>query len=351
VADAESTRVHQKDSDRRGYVKWWLIAWGILMIIAGVLSEFLISDRYKSLRDLVAGILATAGFGLIIGEMIARSERKAHEAQTEQLLEPARARARAAYRIPAYLAWIGGREIGDGFGWTFDLEAASRWKVPLNLNFAALGIDAVVEPILARQNLRVSTKFLHIKQAVDSAGEYAGAFYDLGSRIGFLADQETRPTDRAELRQEVSVIRDRLHAVAGYFDRTDVALAWRNFVTHWDSGLLRDVDVNVVLRTFDAYLLRLGLANASFEQWEVIIQRLARIRRPLWLAQLAGPTEPQLPWLAPLSAWLLGLRKKGLRDRLEKLLPDAQRAFVREITLGHPPTGEAPRHYHVPRMG
>ena len=297
---------------QRGYVKWWLIVSGLAMIAVGSTFEYVIPDSYKFLRDLLVTVLPAAGFGAIIGEVIARGERKAHEAETRQLLDPARARARAAYRIPGHFAAT--RKSGDvqpKFQWTIDDKAPSRWRTPLSLSFAALGIDAVVDPLLARDDLGANTKFLYVEQAVVSAGEYAGAFYDLATRMEFLLDEATRPTLPAELARHTDGIHDRLREVSGYFDHCDVDLAWRNFTSSWIRGSIDDGEAGVLLTAFHAYLLLLGLDHRGFTQWEDIVQRLARLRR-----------------------FPAALLPKATRRSMEGILRDAQRGLSYRVTLG-----------------
>jgi hypothetical protein len=269
-------------------IRWRRIAGSALIILVGVLLYDLVSN--PDLKNLGAGTLAGFGIGAVITEILDAGDRRSQALRFQQLLAPARARGRAAYRF----ADLQGKAINA----VTQGDADARPVHELLVFAEALQIRGTVQEVIDSTRERqldptetegeLSAAFWKI---LWESGKDVWNFHELHDQIETVrelhesGDAWTEASTRSAFLQPVQEL---LTWAGGYTDDVDAAQAWRNFGQLWARDALTWDEVRDVIDAFDAYFMLLGLndrqhgnaASSQDRRWDSRLSDLAHLSDP-----------------------------------------------------------------------
>jgi hypothetical protein len=281
-------------------VRWYVVALAVAIVIAGLLVAVSTSGN---VRWGLFGLFAGTGLGLLVTELISALSRRDEEERNRKLLEPARARVRAAFRVAEFSE----RAIDASAGG----EVGNRHLDQFLLNSEALGFrGALLDSMSALRGLETSdarrTGLQLIERAVRFAGNDAAAFRELQADLEWLhralsiakADDEVIIKD-PELREPIRLrVRRNLEWAERYTDDVAVVRAWDNVFRLWDRDALSYHEASMLVIGFQAFLAFVGADHLGFERWKHVVRGISEVG--LLFRPSPGPIHDR--WVRPIVA-------------------------------------------------
>lgn len=265
-----------KDSRARAdgwttYVGWWRVAACVLLLAAGLAALLVV--RSEAARWGWFGWLGGVGLGGLLAEVFSVADRREDAQRHRQLLEAARSRARAAYRIGEF-----------SYGATVALQAgdlADRHVTELLGQADSLGIRTRIADAFGRARPADPNLFGAVRKeillAVASTGEDASVLFELGTDLFALRGKEALA--HPDLSSTVAArVAEKLAAVSALTYPVKPAAAWERFAALWQQGRLTEEQVGTALDLFHGYLLSLGAPQLGGLPYARGVARLEDLR-------------------------------------------------------------------------
>jgi hypothetical protein len=254
-----------------------VLALAVAIAVAGVVIGVFTSGN---VRWGLFGLFSGTGLGLLATELISALSRRDEEERNRKLLEPARARVRAAYRVAEF-----SEKAIDAFA---SGEVGNRYLDQFLLNTEALGFrGALKDSMSALRGLETSdarqTGLQLIERAARFAGNDAAAFRELQadleplSRLSNVEDDEVIMKD-PELREPIRLrVRRNLEWAERYTDNIAVVRAWDNVFRLFDRGALTLDEAGMLVIGFQGFLAFVGADHLGFERWKHVVRGISEV--------------------------------------------------------------------------
>jgi hypothetical protein len=259
-------------------VRWYVLALAVAIVVAGLIIGVSTSGN---VRWGLFGLFAGTGLGLLVTELISALSRRDEEERNRKLLEPARARVRAAFRVAEF-----SEKAIDAFA---SGEVGNRYLDQFLLNSEALGFrGALVDSMSALRGLETSdarrTGLQIIERAVRFAGNDAAAFRELQADLEWLcralsnAENDEVIIKDPELREPIRLrVRRNLEWAERYTDDVAVVRAWDNVFRLWDLDALSHHEARMLVIGFQGFLAFVGADHPGFERWKHVVRGISEV--------------------------------------------------------------------------
>lgn len=252
------------------YIGWWRIAGYLLFIVAGFIC--LIAISADAARWGWLGLLGGVGIGGLLAEFFTIWVRREDANRHHELLEMARSRARAAYRIGEFFFEALVAIEANNFNDYRVIEVLDRSEI--------LGIEGAIKRLLDRispDDLDLYGKINdEILAAILYAGEDTHIFFTLGKDLLALRGEDALAN--ADARNLVaSRVSENLASISGLMAPLNPAGVWRRFAHLWQTDCLTNTQIAFLLQLFHRYLRTLGteqLGGREFAQGIAILKGL-----------------------------------------------------------------------------
>jgi hypothetical protein len=250
-------------------VKWWQVAFHIALVVGGVIVSILIHS--EGLRWGWFGLFVGAGFTGLITEVFSVRSRRDEEALRRQLLEPARSRARSAYRIGEFF-----------FPFAVALQEGKlkdRHVVEVSQRAGSIGIEDTIQTLIRNTKPADQNIFATVDEAISASLSFAGEdtliFYSLGKDLLALRSADAKKS--ADARRVVAArVGGHLDQIRAYTAPTNVQKAWQVLNSMWDEAALGDAQLDALLGAIHAFLLTLGADQFGARRLPNLINRFSR---------------------------------------------------------------------------
>jgi hypothetical protein len=269
-------------------VRVYVLALAAAIVVAGVLIGVSTSGN---VRWGLFGLFAGTGLGLLVTELISALSRRVEEERDRKLLEPARARVRAAFRVGEF-----SEKAIDAFA---SGEVGNRYQEQFLLNSEALGFRGALHDSMAilrgletsdarRRGLQL------IERAVRSSGNDTAAFRELQADLKWLSNDlfEEIEDGSTKRREEYDVlindpelreplrgrVRRNLEWAERYTNDVAIVRAWDNIFRLWDlEALETPSEARMLVIGFQGFLALVGADHLGFDRWKHVVRGVSEV--------------------------------------------------------------------------
>jgi len=259
------------------------VRWTVLALAAAIVAAGIVIGAFTTgnVRWGLFGLFAGTGLGLLVTELISALSRRDEDERNRKLLEPARARVRAAFRLAEF-----GEDAIDALT---RAEVGNRHLDQFLLNSEALGFrGALYDSMSALRGLETSDARQRglqlIERAVRFAGNDAAAFRELQADLeplsrGLSASKDHHVImDFREAREPIRLrVRRNLEWAERYTDDVAVVRAWDNVFRLWDRDALSRHEAKMLVIGFQGFLAFVGADHLGFERWKHVVQGISEV--------------------------------------------------------------------------
>jgi hypothetical protein len=260
-------------------VRSYVLALAIAIVVAGLLIGAFTSGN---VRWGLFGLFAGTGLGLLVTELISALSRRDEEERNRKLLEPARARVRAAFRVAEF-----SEKAIDAFA---GCQEGNRYLDQFLLSSEALGFrGALLDSMSTLRGLETSDALPRglqlIERAVRFAGNDAAAFRELQADLewlfGALSNAQIKKVmiNDPELREPFRLrVRRNLEWAERYTDDVAVVRAWDNLFRLWERpNVLSRYEASMLVIGFHGFLAFVGADHLGFERWKHVVRGISEV--------------------------------------------------------------------------
>jgi hypothetical protein len=252
----------------------YVLALAVAIVVTGLLIGVSTSGN---VRWGLFGLFAGTGLGLLVTELISALSRRDEEERNRKLLEPARARVRAAFRVAEF-----SEQAIDAFAGG---EIANRHLDQFLLSSEALGFrGALLDSMSALRGLDTSDALPRglqlIERAVRFAGNDTAAFREIQADLEWLSNAENAEAmlDDHELREPIRLrVRRNLEWAERYTDDIAVVRAWDNVFRLLDKKALSCSEASMFVIGFQGFLAFVGADHLGFERWKHVVRGISEV--------------------------------------------------------------------------